>query len=126
MYNSAGYQTYMIDELEPYTPPRHTLTTNHALLEGDAVEGQFNVVRGKIEKGGEALPHYHKVSKQFLHITAGRCLVSINAEQIQLGAGDSVMIDVEVLHKVEVVSDEPLELINIYTPALSSDDIHEG
>lgn len=126
MPNSAGYQTYMIDNLKSYTPPRHTLTTNHALLPGSDVEGLFNVVRGKIEKGGEALPHYHELSKQFLHITAGSCMVSLGSEQIRLGAGDSVMIDVRVPHKVEVISEEPLELINIYTPALASDDIHEG
>lgn len=120
-----GFQTYLIKDLEPYTPPRHTLTTNHALLPSEAVEGLFNVVRGRIEPGGEALPHYHKVSKQFLHITAGRCLVMLGREEVQMGAGDSIMIDVNVPHKVSVISEEALELLNVYTPALLSDDIYE-
>lgn len=125
MSSKLGYQTFKLRDLEPYTPPRHTLTENHRLLPGELVKDQFNVVRGRIENGGQALAHHHKISQQFLHITAGSCVVTLGSDQVALSEGDSIFIDVEVPHKVEVTSIEPLELINVYTPALAPHDIHE-
>lgn len=123
--NNSGYHTFLIKDLDAYTPPRHTLTENHRLLPGEYVEDKFNVVRGQIEKGGSALPHFHKISQQFLHITSGTCEVTLGDDVVSLGAGDSIFIDTEVPHKVIVTSDDPLELINVYTPALQTGDIYE-
>lgn len=116
---------YIGAELEPYTPPRHTLTSNLRLLPGADSDGAVSVVRGRIEHGGSALPHRHLKSTQFLHILDGRCSVEMDTDLIELAAGDSVLIPTNVIHHVEVLSADPLELINVYYPALAADDTIE-
>lgn len=111
--------------LEPYTPPRHTGTINHLLLGGEVAGGAVSVVHGLIEHGGEAQPHYHRRSAQFLHILAGECLVTVGPDVLKLGRGDSVHIPVNLTHRVEVLSADALELINVYHPALAPDDTIE-
>lgn len=113
---------YVASELEPYTPPRHTLTSNLKLLPGSDTNGAISVVRGTIQRGGSALPHKHLKSTQFLHILSGRCSVQLDTELLELTEGDSILIPTDVLHQVEVLSSDPLELINIYYPALAADD----
>lgn len=116
---------YVGEELEAYTPPRHTLTSNLRLLPGDDSNGAVSVVRGTIEHGGSALPHRHLKSTQFLHILSGRCSVELGEQTLELGGGDSVLIPTDVVHHVEVLSAEPLELINVYYPALAAGDTIE-
>lgn len=116
---------YVGAELEAYTPPRHTLTSNLRLLPGADADGAVSVVRGTIEHGGSALPHRHLKSTQFLHILSGRCSVELGDDTLELAGGDSVLIPTDVVHHVEVLSSEPLELINVYYPALAPDDTIE-
>lgn len=123
--NTPSIKHYVGSELEPYTPPRHTLTSNLRLLPGVDADGAVSVIRGTIEHGGAALPHRHLKSTQFLHIISGRCCVELGTETLELGVGDSVLIPTDVVHHVEVLSTEPLELINVYYPALASDDTIE-
>lgn len=123
--NTPSIKHYVGAELAPYTPPRHTLTSNLRLLPGVDADGAVSVIRGTIEHGGAALPHRHLKSTQFLHIISGRCSVELGTETLELGVGDSVLIPTDVVHHVEVLSTEPLELINVYYPALASDDTIE-
>lgn len=123
--NTKSFKHYVESELEPYTPPRHTLTSNLRLLPGADADGAVSVVRGTIEHGGSALAHRHMKSTQFLHILSGRCSVELGADILELGGGDSVLIPTDVVHHVEVLSSEPLELINVYYPALAADDTIE-
>lgn len=125
MLINPSIKHYVGAELEPYTPPRHTLTSNLRLLPGDDADGEVSVVRGTIEQGGSALPHRHLESTQFLHILSGRCSVDLDSQTLELGGGDSVLIPTDVVHHVEVLSLEPLELINVYYPALAPDDTIE-
>lgn len=122
---SESIKHYVGKDLKAYTPPRHTLTSNLRLLPGDDAGGAVSVVRGTIEHGGSALPHRHLKSTQFLHILSGRCLVKFGTQNLELGGGDSVLIPTDVVHHVEVLSTEPLELINVYYPALAPDDTIE-
>lgn len=110
-------------DLEGYTPPRHSGTVNHRLLDGSVTNGAFNVVHGAIEYGGEAEEHYHQQSSQFLHILSGACLVTLGAEREELKSGDSVFIPAGVRHHVEVTDQAGITLINVYQPALQPDDI---
>lgn len=123
--NNSSIKHYVGSELDPYTPPRHTLTSNLRLLPGADADGAVSVVRGTIEHGGSALPHRHLKSTQFLHILAGRCSVELAADTLELTGGDSVLIPTDVVHHVKVLSTEPLELINVYYPALAADDTIE-
>lgn len=112
-------------DLRPYAPPRHTGTQNHRLLDGAVSGGDVSVVHGRIQPGGEALSHYHRLSAQFLHVLAGSCDLTLDGERVHLDAGDSAHIPVEVRHRVTVTSEGDLELINVYHPALAADDTIE-
>lgn len=112
-------------DLRPYTPPRHTGTENHRILDGSVADNEVSVVHGRIQPGGEALPHYHRRSAQFLHVLAGSCDVTLDGSREHLDAGDSIHIPVEVRHQVTVTSEADLELINVYHPALAGDDTIE-
>lgn len=122
-HETAKVEIIRQEDLKGYTPPRHTGTENHQLLEGCVTNGAFNVVHGAIEYGGEAEEHYHLKSSQFLHILSGSCRVTLGAYREDLHAGDSVFIPPEVRHHVEVLDAAGITLINVYQPALSPDDI---
>lgn len=109
-------------DLQGYTPPRHSGTVNHRLLDGSIANGAFNVVHGAIEHGGEAEEHYHRRSSQFLHILSGACLVTLGTEREELKAGDSIFIPAGLRHHVEVTDPAGITLINVYQPALEPDD----
>ena len=109
-------------DTETYSPPRHSGTTNRRLLDGSVTNGLYNVVHGHIEHGGEAEEHHHRYSTQFLHILSGSCRVTLDSAVVILESGESVFIPVGVRHHVEVLDPAGITLINVYQPALASDD----
>lgn len=113
------------DQLTPYSPPRHTGTSNRRLLDGSSTNECFSVVHGAIEHGGEAESHYHAKSSQFLHLLTGSCRLTLENEpkSVEMSKGDSVFIPAGLRHQVEVTSREGITLINVYQPALAADDI---
>jgi quercetin dioxygenase-like cupin family protein len=121
--NTRAAQVIPWKRLEAYTPPRHTGTVNHRLLDGSVTEEEFNIVHGAIEFGGEAEAHYHNRSVQFLHLLSGSCRVTLDDNTEELTAGDSLYIPAGIRHGVEVTSPEGITLINVYHPALAADDI---
>ena len=126
MRNQAGTRGVEViwgQDLEGYSPAQHTGTINHRLLEGHVTNELFNVVHGAIEHGGGAEEHYHERSSQFLHILSGSCHLTLGAERLELHGGDSVFIPAGTRHHVEVIDPEGITLINVYQPALSSEDI---
>ena len=70
---------YVGEELEAYTPPRHTLTSNLRLLPGDDANGEVSVVRGTIEHGGSALPT--DISRAPNSSTSSRAAAQSNSAQ---------------------------------------------
>lgn len=119
----TGAEVIRGDDLTGYTPPRHTGTVNHRLLDASLTHDAFNVVHGAIEHGGEAEEHYHQKSSQFLHILSGSCVITLGQELEHLHAGDSVFIPAGIRHHVEVIDPEGITLINVYQPALDPNDI---
>jgi quercetin dioxygenase-like cupin family protein len=110
--------------LEPYSPPHHSGTTNRRILGPNDGAGDVLVVRGTLEPGGGADPHYHEHCDQLIFVIAGRCRVRVGEIDEVLGRDDTVFLPREVPHVVEVVGDERLELLITYTPALRPGDTH--
>lgn len=123
--NNPEFRVIQGENLEPYSPPRHTGTQNLRLLDGQISGGKVSVVHGEIQPDGEAQPHFHKVSSQFTHILSGECILRLDDQEHQLKPGDSCFIPTDVTHQVVVTSTEPLKLINVYQPALLPEDILE-
>lgn len=111
-------------DLEPYSPPSHTGTTNHRLLDGADSDERLSVVHGRLEAGGAALRHLHRRSAQVTHILTGHCTADLDGVRHRLGPGDTIYIPPGVWHEVIVDGDAAVSLINVYQPPLSSDDIH--
>jgi mannose-6-phosphate isomerase-like protein (cupin superfamily) len=110
--------------LEPYSPPHHSRTTNRRILDPDDGVGDLLVVRGTLEPGGGADPHYHEHCDQLIFVITGRCRVRAGDTDEVLGPNDTAFLPRAVPHVVDVLGDAPLELFITYLPALRQGDTH--
>ncbi|MFF2851984.1 cupin domain-containing protein [Streptomyces sp. NPDC058001] len=110
--------------MEPYSPPHHSRTTNRRIFGPDDGAGDLVLVRGTLEPGGRADPHYHKHCDQLLFVIAGSCRVRVGETDEVLGANDTAFLPREVPHVVDVLGEATLELLITYLPALRPGDTH--
>lgn len=113
----------MWEQLEEYSPPAHVGTTNRRILDGATSQETLSMVRGRLQPGGCAEAHYHRVSTQVTHVIAGRCRVEVDGQVQELGPGDTVFIPVGQVHVVTVLGETDLQLVNVYHPPLQTSDI---
>lgn len=122
----SDHKEYIVkywNQLEEYSPPKHSGTVNRRLLSGNETGDSYSTVFGRIEPGGKAERHKHLISSQLLVILAGTVLVDLDGQEFELGKGDSVYIEPNVPHLVTVTSKDAVELINVYQPPLAGNDI---
>jgi quercetin dioxygenase-like cupin family protein len=65
--------------------------------------------------GHEPRPHAHP-HEQIVHILAGRCRFTVGDEVAELGPGSTLLVPPGVEHFAEVVGDEPVLDLSIFTP----------
>lgn len=111
-------------DLQPYSPPHHTRTTNRRVLGPDDNVGDLLVVRGTLEPGGGADRHYHEHCDQLIFVISGRCRVSVGDTDEVLGPNDTAFLPRMIPHLVDVLGEAALELLITYLPALRQDDTH--
>ena len=109
------------DDVAPYHPANHIGTSNRRVICAETVgAANVEVLVGTLHKGPGALPHAHPGIEQVGYMLAGRARVTIgegeSAERAECGPGDWVFFPADTMHSFEVVSDEPVRLIVIYTP----------
>ena len=72
---------------------------------------------------GEATAlHRHGHTEELYHITAGRGLMTVEHEQFEVAAGDTVCIPPGVLHRIENIGNTPLHVLCCCAPPYSHDD----
>ncbi len=109
-----------IDQMTPYEPPLHAGTKNVRLVEA-AEDSGFEMVLGRVEPGGVAHRHFHDASYQAMYVTGGRCEVELGDEPVQIcGPGTIVRIPPGLEHKVTSLGPEPLEVVLVYSPPVST------
>jgi quercetin dioxygenase-like cupin family protein len=113
-----------VSALEPYSPPHHSRTTNRRILGPDDGVGDFVVVRGTLEAGGGADPHFHEHSDQLVFVISGHCRIRAGSTDEVLGPNDTAFLPRVIPHVVDVAGDTPLELLITYLPALQPGDTH--
>ena len=111
-----------LSEVPGYHPANHEGTTNRRLISPDTTGAKhFEVVHGTIEKNQGALPHAHPGLEQACYILAGRAIAEVGGEKQEMIAGDAVFFPADVPHVFTAVSDEPVQLLVIYSPPYGED-----
>ena len=100
-----------------YHPANHLGTLNRRLIGPETVGSRhLEVIHGTIEKGKGALPHAHPGIEQVCYVINGRAVAEVNGQRKELGPGDCCFFPPDALHVFTVVSDEPAQILVIYSP----------
>ena len=114
------------NELETYSPPRHTETVNHRLWPQTGGPAPIEVLHGFLGPGGGAEAHYHAKSDQMIYILSGVMQIEGLEDTVEMHPGHFIFIPKGLEHRVHVVNPEGVNCIVMYMPRLGSDDIiHE-
>lgn len=110
-----------IAAIPTYSPPLHDGTVNRRLVE-PALGAGIEVIQGRLEPGGTASRHLHREAWQIILVQAGRARIELGDDVVQeVGPGTVVRIPPGTPHYVEILGDEPAELIVIYSPPVGPD-----
>jgi mannose-6-phosphate isomerase-like protein (cupin superfamily) len=85
------------------------------LLRGDDfIEGNIETVTTALLPLGKAFtPHYHTDRQEVFIMTRGNAKIAVDEEEATLGEGDTVVVPVGSLHRMENIGTEDVEFIVI-------------
>lgn len=110
-----------LDDIATYSPPLHDGTVNRRLVDA-ALGAGVEVIQGRLAPGGTANRHMHRDSWQIILIQKGRARVELGDDVVrEVGPGTVVRIPPMLAHYVEVLGEETLELLVIYSPPFGPD-----
>lgn len=114
------------EDVAGYHPANHVGTTNRRVISRETVGAtRVEVLVGTLERGPGALAHLHPGIEQVGHLLQGRARVTVgvgdDAEVTECGPGDWIFFPADTMHSFEVISEEPVRLIVIYTPPYGED-----
>src|SRR5690606_34020074 len=64
----------------------------------------------------------HKGSDQWLYVSAGKGIATVNGKQYQLSTGSLLLIEHGETHEINNNGNQPLETLNFYVPPGYTDD----
>ena len=104
-------------EQEEYAHPKH-----ERFFLRDVVTAEINpalsVHRGRIEPGGEILPHTHDGQTETFYILSGSAVCTMGNKKTEVTAGQCCVAPSGVTHGLKNSGDEPVELMALFTPPL--------
>jgi len=104
-------------EQEEYPHPLHRRFFLRDVV--TALENQdLSVHRGRIEVGGEILPHPHTDRTETFYILSGEALCTLGNAQYQVRAGSCCVAPAGMIHGLRNTGEEPVELLALFTPPL--------
>ena len=107
-----------IQDMPLYSPPSHVGTQNIRLVDREFC-GTFELVRGLVQPGGEAEPHFHEKEYQVFYVISGRTEVTLGRDApVICDPGTIVRIPPKLMHRVIAVGPGPLEVLIVYSPPL--------
>ncbi|MCP5367996.1 MAG: cupin domain-containing protein [Hyphomicrobiales bacterium] len=108
-----------LDDLDTYSPPGHSGTTNRRLVAAD-LGGSFEMVHGTLAPGGTADRHHHEHEFQAMFVLAGRARVTLGSDApVDCGPGHVVRIPPGLDHEVVSLGPEALQLAIVYSPPIT-------
>lgn len=90
--------------------PRHGGARNQSLAEAI------------VPAGGETIEHYHRLGEELYYFVSGRGHMRLGAGQLDVAAGDCVVIPPGTRHKLRNPGADPLVLLCCCAPAYSDED----
>ncbi|NYT18999.1 MAG: cupin domain-containing protein [Methanosarcinales archaeon] len=81
-----------------------------------------SLAEATVPVGCETLEHLHHGSEEIYHITTGSGLMTLGNEVFAVSAGDTVLIDPGVAHKIENTGSGELKILCCCSPAYSHED----
>jgi len=104
-------------DVAAYQPANHTHTRNQRLIGPDNVGARhMEVVLGTLGRGGGALPHAHPGIEQACYLLSGSARAEVAGEVFDMVPGDMCFFPADTMHVFTVTSDEPVQLLVIYSP----------
>lgn len=95
---------------------------NEWLCNGDLCEAEkLGLVRVHIPPGAGHSFHRHPFMEEIIYVAEGECEQWVGQEKRMLGTGGMAHIPVDMVHASFNVSDKPLVLLAILSPAKSDD-----
>lgn len=104
-------------EQEEYAHPNHNLFFLRDVVTA-AQNPALSVHRGRIEPGGEIVPHTHEGQTETFYILSGDVVCTRGKEEIPLSAGCCVVAPPGLRHGLKNTGEEPVELLALFTPPL--------
>jgi mannose-6-phosphate isomerase-like protein (cupin superfamily) len=87
---------------------------------GNAV--QQSLAEATVPPGGETVEHYHRTTEEIYLFTSGAGRMRLGEEESDVRAGDTVVIEPGVRHKLWNAGPEPLVLLCCCAPPYRDDD----
>jgi mannose-6-phosphate isomerase-like protein (cupin superfamily) len=86
-----------------------------------------SLAEATVPSGGETIEHHHRRSEELYYFLSGRARMRLGTEQLDLAAGDCVVIPPGTRHKLVNPGPDPLVLLCCCAPPYSDDDtvLHE-
>ena len=78
----------------------------------------LSVHRGRIEVGGEIVPHPHQEQTETFYVLSGDGLCTLGDQRYPVMAGSCCVAPAGMLHGLKNTGAEPLELLALFTPPL--------
>ncbi len=75
-----------------------------------------------VDIGSITEKHFHPVSEEIYHITAGVGMMHLGVETFRVAAGDTIVIHPGTPHNIENIGEVPLKILCACTPAYSDED----
>ena len=113
--------------VQPYaTVPAHRTKDGSEIRElmHPAVHGNRaqSLAEATVPAGTRTLLHRHHLSEELYHVTAGLGRMTLGAECVDVGPGDTILIPPGTAHCIEAIGEEPLHLLCCCAPAYSHGD----
>lgn len=110
-----------LDQQEPFTTADgSTIREVAGIPSGNAV--QQSLAEGTVPPGGKTVEHYHPVAEEIYHFVGGAGRLRLGTEEVDVRAGDTVVIPPGVRHKLWNPGPEPLVLLCCCSPPYSHGD----
>ncbi|KGK97811.1 hypothetical protein LI82_08555 [Methanococcoides methylutens] len=81
-----------------------------------------SLAEATVPVGCKTLEHRHHESEEIYHITIGSGLMTLGNEVFGVSAGDTILIDPGVAHKIENNGAEDMKILCCCSPAYSHED----
>jgi mannose-6-phosphate isomerase-like protein (cupin superfamily) len=81
-----------------------------------------SLAEASLPVGGSTDEHYHPIAEELYFFLDGTARMRLGDEQLDVGAGDCVLIAPGVVHKLVNTGDEPLRLLCCCSPPWTPED----